>query len=319
MSDILAASLQIATALISSLSASEKEHEETLTGTLFGSLLASNTLLALLTAHLDLPVSQCWWGSYSKSLSNNIKDTEAGSGADFALLTFPQEGGARLAIFQAKRGERRKRGKHKGRWFFDVNRVPQPPRKKGASAREPQMVVLVETARELSELAGPQKNRPLPVVQPTPDTTAQAIVDADLADFDWVHYLTYSAAGVECIALRYLSSAYLKELSRRRTKTLVSLQNNCVKFTNVVEHGTGSDSLHWLHFEDAQAAISSLPNLVSLVPVIVGDASGAHQHDLTSALGINRLVPSLQGGPLADLVEKVRLGPSSPSSTPRPS
>lgn len=313
MSDVLAASLQVATALIASMSASEQEHEETLTGTLLGSLLASNTLLSLFTAHLEVAVSQCWWGSYSKSRAKKMDNTEAGSGADFALLTLPKDGGARLAIFQAKRGARKN-----GEWLFNANRVPNPPKKDDAPLRSPQMVVLVETARRLSKLADPNSKRPQkhqPVTATAP-TTQKQIREANLGDFDWIHYLVYTADGTSCIALRYLSRAYLKERGGDHTKTEVPLNENCISFHDVISRGDGPDASHWLEFEDAAVAIAALPHLLPLIPVIVGDGTGTRGPLIQAHAALQPLKLDLGGGALQDIVSAVFAEPGSPGRTP---
>jgi hypothetical protein len=220
MAGILEASLQVATTLISAMSASEKEHEETLTGTLLGSLLASNSLFALFTARLDIPPSQCWWGSYSKYRSKEMDNTEAGSGADFALLTLLEAGGARLAIFQAKRGELNAKA-----WTFDANRVPQPTKNQDGKKRDAQMVVLVQTARRLSALASGGTE-----VVVSPEGVELELrkgkseeMAARLQGFDWIHYLIYTAEEPKCIAIEHLSNAYVKELKGKREKTRIDL------------------------------------------------------------------------------------------------
>ncbi|GAA4795893.1 hypothetical protein [Lysobacter hankyongensis] len=315
MPGILDASLQVATALITSMSASEKEHEETLTGTLLGSLLASNSLLAMLTAHLNVYPSQCWWGSYSKYRSKETDKTEAGSGADFALLTLLEMGGARLTIFQAKRGEL-----DGETWTFDANRVPQPPKNHAGEQRAAQMVVLVETARRLSALARSGTE----VVVSRESAKSEMLegmseeMAAKLHGFDWIHYLIYTAEEPKCIALEHMSSAYIKELIGIRKKTPVDLtEENCERFTALVLRGSGTDGRGWLEFKDAATAISALPHLLPLVPVVVGDGTGSHGPALQEDFGLKQLVLDLQSGPLADIVGKITAAPS--RSGPRPS
>jgi hypothetical protein len=318
MSGILDASLQVATTLISAMSASEREHEETLTGTLLGSLLASNSLLSLFTAHLDIPPSQCWWGSYSKYRSKETDKTEAGSGADFALLTLLETGGARLAIFQAKRGEL-----DGETWIFDANRVPQPSKNESKDKRDAQMVVLVETARRLSALASGETE-----VVVSPESVKLKLLEgtseemaAQLQGFDWIHYLIYTAEEPKCIAIEHLSNAYVKELKGKREKTRIDLtEKNCEPFADVVLHGSGPDGQGWLEFEDAAIAISALPHLLPLVPVIVGDGTGTHGPQLEVQASLQSLTLNLGDGPVARLVAAVSAEPNSPSWTPpRPS
>jgi hypothetical protein len=318
MSGILDASLQVATTLISAMSASEKDHEETLTGTLLGSLLASNSLLALFTAHLNIPPTQCWWGSYSKYRSNETDKTEAGSGADFALLTLLETGGARLAIFQAKRGEL-----DGETWTFDANRVPQLRKNEDSEERKSQMVVLVQTARRLSALAS--GGTEVVVSRASVEFELLAGKDgetsAQLQGLDWIHYLVYTSESSKCIALEHLSSAYVKELKRKRTKTPVDItDNNCEQFVDVVLRGSGPDGQGWLEFADAASAISALPHLLPLIPVIVGDGTGTHGPQLQVQDGLKPLILDFGGGPIADLVSKTFAEPDAPKgSLPGPS
>ncbi|NHF68448.1 hypothetical protein [Xanthomonas hortorum] len=313
MPGILDASLQLTTALISAMSASEEEYEETLTGTLLGSLLASNTLLALFTAHLDIPHTQCWWGSYGKYRSKVSKTTEAGSGADFALLTLLENGGARLAIFQAKRGELQG-----DKWIFDANRIPQKPTDEGSTPRRAQMVVLAETAKRLEKLADPSSQciRKLKPIVASSLKEQELIDSADLNELDWVHYLIYTGTGVRCISLRHLSQAYLKELLCIRSKTKVFLDKNCVSLEEIVIKGSGADGQHWLEFAAAQTVIDELPNLLPLVPVLVGDATGKHGPRLEKDLSLEPLKLDLRGGPISEIVDSLSAEPDSPAWTP---
>ncbi|WP_295945675.1 hypothetical protein [uncultured Xanthomonas sp.] len=295
------------------MSSSEQEYEETLTGTLLGSLLASNTLLTLFTAHLDVPATQCWWGSYGKYRSDNTDTTEAGSGADFALLTLLDNGGARLAVFQAKRGERQD-----DKWIFDANRIPQKPKDANSPKRLAQMVVLAQTAKRLAVLADPLGQRP-PTLKPIKSNSAaeqEDINNAKLNDFDWIHYLIYTGSGVKCLSLRHLSSAFLKEVRGKRSKTEVLLGNNCVPFEEVVINGSGVASQHWLEFTSAQAAIDALPMLIPLIPVVVGDATGEHGPTLEKYFSLTPLKLDLRAGPISEIVESFSAEPDSPRSTP---
>ncbi|MCC4605807.1 MULTISPECIES: hypothetical protein [Xanthomonas] len=315
MSGVLDASLQVATALISAMSASEQEYEETLTGTLLGSLLASNALLTLFTAHLDIPATQCWWGSYGKYRSDSSDTTEAGSGADFALLTLLDNGGARLAIFQAKRGERQG-----DKWTFDANRIPQKPKDANSPKRLAQMVVLAQTAKRLAGLADPLSQRPstLKPIKASSAEEQQDIANAGLNNFDWIHYLIYTGSGVKCLSLRHLSSAFLKEIRGKRSKTEVFLGDHCVPFEKIVINGSGADGKHWLEFTDAQTAIGALPLLLPLIPVVVGDATGEHGPTLEKYFSLTPLKLDLRAGPISEIVDSFSAEPDSPRSTPRP-
>jgi len=311
--NILHASLELATALISAMSKSEREHEETLTGTLLGSLLSSNTLLSLVSAHLDIMPTKCWWGSYSKYQSKEQDETEAGSGADFALLTLLESGGARLAIFQAKRGELKDGG-----WVFDANRVPQKRKKPGAKDRRSQMIVLTETAKRLATLAPltiDEASQLLPAAPSEP--TPQELAQTDLSEFDWIHYLIYTSGGAESIALRHLSEAYLKEVGGQRSPTTVHLDGRIVPFVKVVSNGCGIEGTHWLNFKDAKTAIMALPALLPLVPVVAGDSTGSHGPMLEAALGLAPLSLDLSGGEVAALIAALNAAPGEPEWIPR--
>ncbi|MBH1489514.1 hypothetical protein I5U39_03085 [Stenotrophomonas maltophilia] len=300
MAKVLESSFELATKLIGALSMSAKEYEETLTGTLLGSLLSTNTVLGLVSAHLDVEPANCWWGSYSKSRSKDDPYTEAASGADFGLLTLLDTGRARLALFQAKRGDLKE-----GIWSVDVNRVPPRPKDLESKPRKPQMVVLVETARRLTELADPAGHQASKLAPLEPDSvhTQEELTEARLAPFDWVHYLVYTDDGAECLPLRQLSSAYVKELVGRRSETNVPIEGRTSTFLEVISHGCVTGAPNWLEFDDADTAIRELPLLLSLVPIVVGDSDGTHGPALKKINGLAPLTLNLSQGHIANFME----------------
>lgn len=310
MPNVLASSLELSASMIGALSKSAKENEESLTGTLLGGLISTSALLSLLTAHLNIAQSQCFWGSYSKYQSKKQAHlTEAGSGSDFALLTLTQAGGARLALFQAKRGTL-----DGDDWTMDLNRVPQPS-KGTKDPRDPQMVVLTKTARQLEGAAHPNgRATPLPRLHPDGNHTQLELHQADLHQFDWVHYLAYTNAGAECIPLRELSRAYLKELRKVRSPTVVSLKGRSTSLKDVVLNGCKERSPHWLDFGDANTAIAMLPLLIPIIPVVVGDGTGTHGPTLENSHGLTPLTLDIPAhGYLSDMVAALNSEPSEPS------
>lgn len=306
MAKVLESSFELATKLIGAMSMSAREYEETLTGMLLGSLLTSNTLLTLVSAHLDIEPTQCWRGSYSKYNAKDNPFTEAKSGADFGLLTLLANGGARLALFQAKRGIL-----DNGIWTVDVNQTQNPPKSEATEVRGTQMVVLVDTGRQLSQLADPsgRRSKNCPPLQADAYQTPEEIEDADLQSFDWVHYLVYTDEGADCLPLRLLSRPYIKELDGRNSKTEIPIAGRTFPFTQVVSEGCAIGGRHWLEFDDAKAAIDALPLLLPLVPMIVGDADGTSGPALQRVNGLAPLSLNLSNGPVAEFVAALNANP----------
>lgn len=267
MTNLLDASLEVSSQLIAQMSAAELEQEETLTGVLLGSLLASNALLIQLCSHLSRTQLPVWWSSYSKYRGSVPEHTEAGTGADFALLTFPGGNKARLALFQAKCGQAK--GSER---VFDVNRIPRSS--KGSDAREAQMVVLADAARGMHDKAKPNAR-----LDPDTDLSIKKSIDvghatAYLKEIDWVHYLVYTDNGPKCMALKHLAQAFLQEKKRERKANVVKLGEKATWFVEVMRNATVLGTPYWLEFDEAAVAIEELPTLMSLMPVVVGDASG---------------------------------------------
>lgn len=306
MSDLrlLDASLNTATLLLRALSARDNEHEENLTGALQGLLLSSNALLVLFAGiPLQLSPSQLWWSSYGKYRSKDADKTEAGSGADFALMTIPEPGRARIVIFQAKRGI-----KTQSSWEFDANRVPKPL--KSGETRDPQMLVLVDTAKRLTKLAGkltkPLRSREVILAEIEDHAPAQEA--AGLHDLDWVHYLIYTAEEPLCIALKHLSVAYAKELKRKRKQTIVQLDGKTDNFIDLVGRGVGANAKGWLEFKEEEV-INLLPELLPLMPVIVGDGTGKFgltiERDQKLYEAFLPITLDIEAGPLKQLLDAV--------------
>lgn len=315
MGKVVESSFELATKLIGAMSMSAKEYEETLTGMLLGSLLTSNTLLTLMSAHLDNEPTQCWWGSYSKYNAKDNPFTEAKSGADFGLLTLLANGGARLALFQAKRGVLKN-----GVWTVDLNQRPNPPKSGATEVRDTQMVVLVDTGRQLSQLADPdgRRSRDCPPLQADDDQTLEDIEVANLHSFDWVHYLVYTDKGANCLPLRFLSRPYVKELDGRNSKTEIPIAGLTFPFTEVVSGGCAIGGRHWLEFDDAKTAIEALPLLLPLVPILVGDAKGTNGPALRRVNGLAPLSLNLANGPVAEFIAALNTKPGDKGYQPPP-
>jgi hypothetical protein len=215
-----------------------------------------------------------------------------------------------LALFQAKRGTL-----NGDDWTMDLNRVPQPPKDAKDRPRDPQMLVLTKTARRLEAAAHPDgRATPLPRLHPDGNHTQLELSKAALHQFDWVHYLAYTDAGAECIPLRELSRAYLKELRKARSPTVVSLKGRSTSLKDVVLNGCEERSPHWLDFGDVSTAIAMLPLLIPIIPVVVGDGTGIHGPALENTPGLTPLTLDLPPQSyLSDLVAALNSEPSEPS------
>lgn len=304
MAGTLEASIEAAVAVISAMNSTAEEYEETLTGTLLGSLLASNLILRLQSAHLDLPPDQCWWGSYSKYRGKDIEDTEAGSGADFALLVLPENEKPRLAIFQAKRGELLG-----DEWVFDATRIPQRAREPGKAARRSQMRMLVKTA---ARIHGMSSAADLTTAQSMSTAFAEPRTRAaiDLSQYRWIHYLIYSGQGTSCISLDRLEEAYWNEIKGRQ-RTIIALGIDSVPLTVLLQAALTSSPVGWLQFQSLEVALSAVPALLPLVPVIVGDGSGQVAPLLSNMPEMRKMELNILPGALTQLIQQIAATPGS--------
>ncbi|WJI14652.1 hypothetical protein MWN52_13585 [Pseudoxanthomonas winnipegensis] len=315
-SSTLRAAFEAAAGIVEALCLTQTENEETLTGSLLGSLSTAHALITALSPVGSHSEPNIYWGSYDKYQGADRKKTEPGSGADFALLTLLDDNTARLAIFQAKRGEF-----VSGSWRADLNRIPKDPE------RDPQIFVLAETAHRLFSVSRGKPVAPRAIEDATKllELTDSGKIAGRLRSAFFVHYLIYQPSAPACITLPHLGSVYAQELDGRERVNAYALPGESRPFVDVMKSGVGDDTAGWLVMAP-EAAIAELPNLLPLVPVIVTDSRGqfgplvaldeslaAAFAPLTLALGnqdLSAVISAAKNGP--------GLGPSpDPASKPR--
>lgn len=296
--NLLSATLEAAIGTVAALCQANGENEETFTGALLGALATAGGVLA--SFDQTATGSPIWWGSYRKFSGGEFLDSEAGSGADFALLLVPEPGQARLAIFQAKRFEVHKDDEAlpllEARQFVDFNRIP--PKTKDGKQREPQMFVLVETGRRIFAAVTGRAYHPnlrIDLAQKFKDPTVDVVTEGGLHKLDWIHYLIYTQGAPRSVPLCELGSAYKKEVLRKKSPTRYELPGQSEPVLELLARGPEKQHKGWLSlgFEEA---VSHLPSLTNLMPVIVGDGTGTFGPFISQEKDAN---PSIQHIPLS--------------------
>ncbi|WP_315385895.1 hypothetical protein [uncultured Stenotrophomonas sp.] len=271
---LLNASLAAAVDTLEGLCRLNTESEETFTGAFMGAIAASSNLLAQSGLYKDNQ-SPIWWGSFSKNRGSDMKVTEPGSGADFALCLLPPSGQARLIIFQAKKSSFDvSSGPKPSSWYADLNRIPKD--REDGTTRDAQIFVLAETGRRIQALSkgeaytAKQSKEVLKLLQEAGTDPATV---GELGGLSWIHYLIYTLGEPVCVPLSKLGSAYKKELDRDRSKTKYPLPGESEPVLPLLKRGAQNDSSGWLLI-DPEIAVAELPSLTPLMQVVVADASG---------------------------------------------
>ncbi|WDJ99153.1 hypothetical protein JH262_05810 [Xanthomonas campestris pv. incanae] len=318
---LLNASLEAAIGILTSLCQANKENEETFTGSFLGALVAAGGILASFDQTTgDSPI---WWSSYGKFRGGDTLLSEAGSGADFALLLMPEPGKARLSIFQAKRSEIHQDDEElppgEATQFVDFNRIPS--KRKDGVKREPQMFVLVETGRRI--LAGLDKNTYLAnnrdeLVELFKDPDVDPVSAGGLAELDWIHYLIYTPGAPSCVPLCDLGNEYRKEVRRVKSVTKYVLPGKSEPVLDLLSRGCKEKHKGWLPISFDEA-VSYLPLLTPLMPVVVGDATGTFgpviSHGNDADKKIQPLKLSIGRGEFARFLSNAREKMSAPTAS----
>ena len=188
----LMAAFQMACLEVSSNGLAGQVDEETMTGALLGAITATVPWCA--QAFGDDASPGCSWVRYRKN--GRQADTEAATGADFALVIRFPNGSARLAVFQAKRP--RNDGStlsihHLAPALVDRNKEPQFLRLKHYGTK-----VMNEVMRV--------------------DKTIATKRPASLSDLLWVHYIAYKSTSMPCYSVNQFiatDEAYRRTFRRR--------------------------------------------------------------------------------------------------------
>lgn len=244
-------------------------------------------------------------------------ETEAQSGADFAVVLRPEPDLAWLALFQAKKANV-DTGGDTHRDYIDVYRRPPKPEPVGGVQkvwRDSQLVVLVQ-----------EGNR----IQGTPADGRSGQLST--SRLDWVHYLAYVHDAPVCVALSHLEENYKAELQahdRKLSDNLVYLDDALTtKLFDLLDLPRQMNSspqrngpalpepVGWLAMPYARAE-KVLPELLNIMDIYIADGGGDGR----------QLVPTVEGQTLsADLEYRQTAVPLDgdfepseyPASTPGP-
>ncbi|HHA2626881.1 TPA: hypothetical protein ACOEOM_002662 [Stenotrophomonas maltophilia] len=314
---LLSASLEAAVNTLVGLCGVNAESEETFTGAFMGAIAASSNLLAQSKLY-EGDQSPIWWGSFSKNRGQDMKITEPGSGADFALCLFPTSGQARLIIFQAKRSSfEAGDGKKPSHWYADLNRIPKDL--DDGTTRDPQIFMLAETGRRIQahsqgEDYAPLQSKAVHKLLQEPGTDPATI--GGLESLSWIHYLIYTLGEPVCVSLSKLGEVYKKELGRQRSKTKYPLPGESQPVLPLLRRGTQDDSSGWLLI-DAEVAVAELPLLTPLMQVVVADASGKFGPTLQANHQFSRMVNAHKTIELWRAHRDSKTQPTTPTALPR--
>lgn len=302
--------------------------EETLTSSILGALTASFPLCAELygteplggveqqdaqendRAATQQPQKSFSWAQYKKSKTKDAASSEAQRGADFALVYWPEANTMRLALFQAKKGQAKKRKSKKGTaskvqpqgaqaddtvaasevtWELDVHR--RPKKKSGQAWREPQMIRLARTGHFFE-----QAKRCLVDGVISEDCLSQAEVitnsekhAADLLSttgLTWIHYLGFFNENCITIKLSQLEAQLTFEKNNieeeiSENKVCISKEIHPKYFLSTLTSCLADyRSDDWFEV-DADLGLRLLPKLVDLMTVYIGDDGSGKGKDLT--------------------------------------
>ncbi|MET4728561.1 hypothetical protein ABIE09_002371 [Lysobacter enzymogenes] len=191
----LTVTFQLAILRILTLGVTKKIHEEPITGFLLGAFSA----LAPICSGAFEDNQQCSWQYFPKSGSD--QDTEAVSGADFALIIEGLNGTARLAIFQAKLpSSPTSFNVHQIRKKTDTSDTSKSnntaDRKKGSPTSTPQFARLLSYSKIIGYEAL-KKN-------------------FNTNEIHWAHYLIYMPDQLPCISISKLSDIEEKYLEQKK-------------------------------------------------------------------------------------------------------
>ena len=181
---------QVAVRTCTQLSSHGLLNEESLTGSLLGSLASALPLIVEANGgSQEQPDAEIYWIPYNSGSPNNPW-SEARTGADFAILFLDQKGKGRFAVFQAKHSAV---SYTNGKWFINVRHITKSNMPTGKT----QMMALVDSAESLLN---------------ADSSTTTASSEDRLSRLTWIHYLAYGSGTPSCTPLSAMSEAFMKEV-----------------------------------------------------------------------------------------------------------
>lgn len=227
--------------------------EEVITNAMMGMFFSSMAWTIAIFDQNDALTNRCSWGLYRKYSDPDVKQTERFSGADFAMLVSHGPAHALLALFQAKRVHDWS-SEGKNRPAIDIHH--RPPTGKDGVPKETQMLRLARFAQRLED------------VQQSDEITVSSIKEVG-----WIHYVAYLPGQMLCMALSTLASHFPIEMGETTAEHMVHVPDDAVDFGELVDQCFVTSHNGWLRIE-IERAVSALPQLVDLMPVMLGDEEG---------------------------------------------
>ncbi len=251
--------------------------EESLTSSILGGLtIACPWMIEKHGSGTDVP-RQCSWGPYSKSGHAGTPQSEATSGADFALVLWESERWARVAIFQAKKGcvqcEAGATENEPKKWSIDVHRLPKKPKDPNKKRRPSQLAALIETGRlglkeQLRAIEGESADVQAAVLAQHSEGAHKRV-----KGLGWIHYLAYIDSAPLCVPITMIDEATVaKELGAMGGPSLVPIAGDLTSTLFDLVRAGLSDEVPkgWIRL-DAEGVEAIIGELVELMPVVVGD------------------------------------------------
>ncbi len=259
--------------------------EEGFTSSLLGGLTCMFSEVVRQVPCAKGPIA-CSWGSYSK---RGIEDpnSEAASGADSCLVIFDDQDNVRLAMFQAKRAEKRAKPRPPDAHLApqltgiedlvdqSVNIHERPKRPAHLAMATPwrasQAIVLSRAATCIAESKG-NPNHLCVRLNATAICPCNSDADVDYAKLHWVHYLIYTDQAPACSSFsRIPAEKFRREAHDSTTSNVVRIKSDDqTTFINVALSGLAGRELYWLPMKLAELK-GRLPTLLAVMHVYVAD------------------------------------------------
>ena len=251
--------------------------EESLTSSILGGLTIACPWMLEKHGSGTAGTRECSWGPYSKSGRTGTPQSEATSGADFALVLWESEHWARIAIFQAKKGcvqcESGATENDPKKWFIDVHRLPKKPKDPNKKRRPSQLAALIDTGR-----LGVQERRRA-IKGESADVQAAVLAQHDrdghgrVEGLGWIHYLAYIGSDPICVPITMIDEATIeKEFGTSGGPSLVQVSGAMTTtLFDLVRAGLSEAAPNgWIRL-DVRGVETVIGELVDLMPVVVGD------------------------------------------------
>ena len=251
--------------------------EESLTSSILGGLTIACPWMLEKHGSGTAGTRECSWGPYSKSGRAGTPQSEATSGADFALVLWESERWARIAIFQAKKGcvqcELGAAENDPKKWFIDVHRLPKKPKDPTKKRRPSQLAALIETGR----LGVQERQRAIEGESADVQAAVLAQHDKDghgrVKGLGWIHYLAYIESAPICVPITMIDEATIaREFEPMSGPSLVPVAGDLTTTLFDLVHAGLNEAVPkgWIRL-DAKGVETVIGELVDLMPVVVGD------------------------------------------------